>query len=170
MEMSEFIKMDVFFFITSIAVLGVTVGVCFVLWRVARLIARIESILTKVTMRNVLHSMKKSSGGMTLAEEVGAGLAVAAVVGAAGYYFYGSKKAKQHRKIVTDWADDMKNEVIKESKRLQDFGPEAIATIVDSVAKTYRDLKNISAAELEKASTELKTNWKKIKTEASKSK
>ncbi len=113
--------------------------------------------------------MAKSSTTQKVVEGVGVGLAVATAA-AAGYYFYGSLKAKQHRKIAVKWAYEMKKGVIKETKRLQAVSPEAIATIVDSVAKTYRDLKNIDPKELKKASSELKSNWKKIKNEAGKSK
>lgn len=42
--------------------------------------------------------MKKENAGKT-EMKVGAGLAAAAAVAAAGYYFYGSKNAKGHRKV-----------------------------------------------------------------------
>lgn len=113
--------------------------------------------------------MKKSSTPVKVAGGIGAGLAAVGAA-AAMYYFYGSDKAKQHRKSAAKWAVKMKSQVVKESKRLQNITPEAIATIVDSVAKTYRDVKNIDTQELKKASDELKSNWKKVKDEAAQSK
>ena len=114
--------------------------------------------------------MAKSSTTVRVAEGIGAGIAVVGAAAAAGYYFYASDKAKQHRKVAAKWATEMKNEVIKDSKRLQAVSPKTVATIVDAVAQTYRDVKNIDAKELKKASRELKSNWKKIKDEAGKSK
>lgn len=108
--------------------------------------------------------MAKSSIAVKVAEGIGATLAVAA----AGYYFYGSKKAKQHRKIATTWAMQMKREVIKQSKQVQKLGPKTVATIVDGVAKTYRDVKNIDASELKQATRELKAHWEQVKQEAGK--
>jgi|CXWL01.1.fsa_nt_gi uncharacterized protein HemX len=46
--------------------------------------------------------------------KVGAGLVAAGVAAAAGYYFYGSNKAKQHRLTAKAWADKVRAEIEKE--------------------------------------------------------
>jgi len=94
------------------------------------------------------------------AAKIGAGLVAAgAATAAAGYYFYGSKKAKAHRKIATKWAADMKKEVLKETKRLEKTSPEAFAAVVDRVAKTYQGIRTVDIAEVKRAAKELKANW-----------
>jgi hypothetical protein len=105
----------------------------------------------------------KSTGKNVM--KVGAGLATAAAVAAAGYYFYGSKKAKSHRKIAAKWATDMKKEVIKEAKHLENVSPKAFSAIVDRVAKTYSVARSIDATNLKRAANELKANWEMIKRE-----
>jgi hypothetical protein len=97
--------------------------------------------------------------------KVGAGLIAAGAAAAAGYYFYGSKKAKEHRKIAAQWADDMKKEVIKEAKRLEKTSPEAIAAVVDRVAKIYRGARSVNAADVQRAANELKANWGMVQRE-----
>lgn len=57
----------------------------------------------------------KKTRSNKLAVEIGAGIVAASA--AAGYYFYGSKGAKKHRKIAAKWATAVKKEVIKESAR-----------------------------------------------------
>jgi hypothetical protein len=108
--------------------------------------------------------MTKSSVALKVAQGVSATLAAAA----AGYYFYTSTKAPQHRKIAAAWAKAMKEEVLAQSKRVQRIGPKTIATIVDGVARTYRNLKTIDATELKQATRELKAHWEQVKEEASK--
>lgn len=96
---------------------------------------------------------------------VGAGLVAAGAAAAAGYYFYGSKNAKSHRKVAAKWATDMQREVIKETKRLKKANPKAIAAIVDRIAKTYQKARSVNVADVKRAATELKTNWNVIQKE-----
>ncbi len=97
-----------------------------------------------------------------VAAKVAAGLIAAA---AAGYYFYGSKQAKQHRKIVAKWATDMKKEVVREAKRLKELNAKDFAKIVDTAARTYRGVQSIDAADLKRAASELKSNWELVRGE-----
>lgn len=97
--------------------------------------------------------------------EIGAGLVAAGAAAAAGYYFYGAKGAKKHRKIAAKWATDMKKEVIKEAKKLEAASPKAFANIVDRVAKTYQAARNVDAAEVKRAAKELKENWDSVQKE-----
>lgn len=42
--MDEFLKMDIFFFVTTLAVVALTIGAGIVLWRVARVLKHVEHI------------------------------------------------------------------------------------------------------------------------------
>ncbi|MHB8860603.1 MAG: hypothetical protein ACYC48_02610 [Minisyncoccota bacterium] len=108
---------------------------------------------------------KKMSAGK-IALEVGAGLAAAGAAAATGYFFYGSKDAKKNRKIAAKWATDMKKEVLKEAKRLENATPKAFAAMVDSVAKTYQSARSVDAADMKRAAKELKENWEMVQREA----
>ncbi|MFA6414968.1 MAG: hypothetical protein WCV89_03235 [Candidatus Paceibacterota bacterium] len=115
-------------------------------------------------MKNKTTHAKKTNA-KKLAAEIGAGLVAAAGAAAAGYYFYGSKDAKKHRKIVAKWATSMKNEVVREVKRLKKVSPREFAAIVDRVAKTYQVTRNIHAADMKRAAKELKENWDAVQRE-----
>ncbi|MDO8624188.1 MAG: hypothetical protein Q7R54_02420 [bacterium] len=114
--------------------------------------------------------MTKKNNTRRVAIEVGAGLAAVGAAAAAGYYFYGSTKAKQHRKSAVKWAHDMKKDVIQETKRLKKVSPEDFAMIVDRATRAYRDIRGVDKAELKRAAHELKTNWKMVAREARSSK
>ncbi|MDO8231858.1 MAG: hypothetical protein Q7T37_01475 [bacterium] len=109
---------------------------------------------------------KKTKGTSKTAMEIGAGLVAVGAAAAAGYYFYGSKKAKSHRKIAAKWAVAMKNDVIKEAKHLEKTSPKAFAAIVDRVAETYRGARAVDVAEVKRAAKELKANWEIVQREA----
>lgn len=100
--------------------------------------------------------MKKPTG--KIIAEIGAGLAAVGATAATGYYFYGSNDAKKHRKLAVKWVNDMQKEVLKEAKRLKSVTPEAFADVVDRVAKTYQDVRMLSAVEVKRAVKELKEN------------
>ena len=51
--------------------------------------------------------MKKVKNTNKTAIKVGTGLATATAIAAAGYYFYGSKNARSHRKVVEKWVNDI---------------------------------------------------------------
>ena len=100
-----------------------------------------------------------------IAAEIGAGLVAAGAVAAASYYFYGSKRAKQHRKIAAKWANDMKKEVVRKAEQLEKLNPKDFAKVVDTVAGTYRGVRSINAADLKRAANELKSNLKTVRQE-----
>jgi len=114
-------------------------------------------------MRKTTKRGKKGAGKMAV--KIGAGLVAAGAAAAAGYYFYGSKNAKKHRKIAAKWATSMKNEVVKEAKRLENASPKAFAAVVDRVAKTYQGARSIKAEDVKRAANELKANWDMIQRE-----
>lgn len=107
-------------------------------------------------------SAKKTTKAGNTAMKIGAGVLAAGAAAAAGYYFYGSKSAKKHRKIAAKWANDMKKEVVKEAKRLEKTDPKEFAAIIDRVAKTYRSVRSVDAADVKRAASELKANWKML--------
>ncbi|MES2668330.1 MAG: hypothetical protein V4644_01400 [Patescibacteria group bacterium] len=98
--------------------------------------------------------------------EIGAGvLAAVAAAGAAGYYFYGSKDAKKNRASTQKWAKGLKNDVVREAKKLKDLDEKAIAMIVDQAAKAYKGLDDVTPGDLRAAVSELKGNWESVKKE-----
>jgi len=101
--------------------------------------------------------------------ELGAGV-LAAVAAAAGasYYFYGAKDAKKHRNATTKWAKGLKNDVVREAKKLKDLDEKAMATIVDQVAKAYKGLDDVTPGDLRAAVAELKGNWDSVRKELKK--
>ncbi|MHB8660703.1 MAG: hypothetical protein ACYC75_02055 [Minisyncoccota bacterium] len=110
---------------------------------------------------------KKTTKGK-IAAGMAVGLAAVGALAATGYYFYGSKHAKAHRKITAKWATDMKREVIRETKRLKKVSPREFEKIVDRVASTYRGFRSVNAADLKRATNELKSNWDMVQREAQK--
>ena len=107
---------------------------------------------------------KKTKKGK-VAAEIGAGLLAAGAAAAAGYYFYGSKNAKKHRKIAAKWANDMKREVIREAKSLKKVSEKDFANIVDAATDAYKGVRSVDAADLKRAASELKSNWKMVQRE-----
>lgn len=110
---------------------------------------------------------KKTSKGK-IAAEIGAGIVAAGAVAAAGYYFYASKSAKKHRKIAAKWAHDLKKKVVQEAKQLDKVDPKKVEKVIDGVVSTYRGLRSVNKADLKRAATELKSNWKLVAEEAKK--
>jgi predicted RNA methylase len=99
------------------------------------------------------------------AAAAGAGLgilAAAAGAAAAGYYFYGSEEGKKHRKVAATWAANMKSDVIKQAKKIQNIDRKTIEGIITNAQKTYMSAKNMDAAEVSKAARELKSNWQEV--------
>lgn len=98
--------------------------------------------------------------------EIGAGvLAAVAAASAAGYYFYGAKDAKKHRNATAKWAKGLKNDVVREAKKLKEIDEKAMAVIVDHAAKAYKGLDEVTPGELRAAVSELKGNWESVKKE-----
>lgn len=102
----------------------------------------------------------------TQALEIGAGVAAAAAIVGAGYYFYASPKAKKHRQAASKWATGLQRSVVKEAKKLGKLDAKSIARIVDDAAMAYEDVKSLKKSDLRAAMKELKSNWKLVAAEA----
>ena len=111
--------------------------------------------------------MNKKQKEDLMKTEIAVGVAVATAA-LAGYYFYASKDAKKHRKAVSTWMGNLKEDVMQEAKRLQVATPEAFAIVVDSIASTYAKAKDVNASELAELITELKENWDDAKKDIAK--
>lgn len=81
---------------------------------------------------------------------------------AAGYYFFAAKNAKQNRKLMADWADNMKTDVMKRARQMKTVDRAAFAGVIDSVAKAYKGVRNLDQKDLKHAADELKDNWEKL--------
>lgn len=101
----------------------------------------------------------------TTAVEIGAGVLAAAAAAGAGYYFYGAEHAKKHRQAASKWAKGMKQEVVREAKKLKQLDQKAMAAIVDNAAAAYQGVRSVDAADLRAAAQELKRNWREIQRE-----
>lgn len=49
-DMNEFLKMDIFFAVTTIAVIAVAILAVFVLWKIARILKNVEHISEQVSL------------------------------------------------------------------------------------------------------------------------
>jgi hypothetical protein len=112
--------------------------------------------------------MAKKINKGKIAAEIGAGLVTAGAAAAAGYYFYASKAAKKHRLIAVKWANGLKKEVIHEVKKLDNVDPKKVGKVIDTVVDTYRGLRSVNKADLKRAVSELKSNWRLVAQEAQK--
>jgi hypothetical protein len=119
----------------------------------------------KEQQQNINITTMKTSN-TTRAVEIGAGLAATGAAAALAYYFYGSDKAKQHRKKAAKWAHDMKGEVVKEIDYLRKTGPDGVAEVVDRVSRAYKDMRGVGSDELKRVVKELKSNWQLVQREA----
>jgi predicted nucleic acid-binding Zn-ribbon protein len=108
----------------------------------------------------------KQSTATTVAE-VGAGIAALAAAAGAGYYFYASDDAKKHRAAASKWAKDMKNDVVKEAKKLKKIDQKTMAAIVDKAAAAYSTARSVNPHELKAAAGELKKHWRSLSDEIS---
>lgn len=97
--------------------------------------------------------------------EIGAGVLAAAAAAGAGYWFYGDKNAKKHRKAANVWVKGMKKEVVKNAKKLKRIDQKAMARIVDEATALYEGARSIDRKDLRQAANELKRNWETVKKE-----
>lgn len=113
-------------------------------------------------------SDKKGNGAM-IAAEIGAGALAAAGAAAAGFYFYAGKDAAKHRRKTAKWANEMKNQVVKEAKKqakvVAKLDKKAMDVIIDRASKAYESARNVKREDLMAAAMELKQNWKEIEAE-----
>lgn len=104
---------------------------------------------------------------MTNKSKTGTGLALAglAAAAAAGYYFYASENAKSNRKIAAAWAKNMKEDVMRQARKVQNIDKADMLKIIDNAAKAYTSAKNVDRKELLRAAKELKANWQQLASE-----
>lgn len=98
---------------------------------------------------------------------VGAGVAAVAAT-AAGIYMLTGKRGKKNRKIAAKWIDDIQDDVISELGKVKNITKSSYHKVVDTAAKNYKGLKNVSAPELAAVAKELKGSWDMISSELAK--
>jgi gas vesicle protein len=99
---------------------------------------------------------KKSTGSVARKTLViGAGLAAATI---AATLLFG-KNGKKNRKGLKDWSLKMRDEVMEKAHELKVVSAPVYAEIIDSVAKKYATVKEISHEELEREIKRLKKEW-----------
>ncbi|MDO8552823.1 MAG: YtxH domain-containing protein [bacterium] len=101
--------------------------------------------------------MKNSTAGATLLG--------AAVASLAAYFFFGPK-GKENRKHTKEWANKMKDDVLRKIEKTRDLTEPMYREIVDSIAATYEKGKDASRAEIRELASDLKKHWKSIKNSA----
>ncbi len=101
---------------------------------------------------------------------VGAGLLAAGAAAAAGYYFYASKNAKKNRRIAAKWAQNLKNDVVKQAKKAKTLDRAQVLSFIDKAAGAYETVRSVNKRDLERAAKELKDNWRALAEELSSSK
>jgi hypothetical protein len=89
------------------------------------------------------------------------GASVAAIGGAA-YYFFGSK-GKKHQKDTKEWMTHMKTDILKKLDKTEKASKKAYHEIVDEVSKAYA---KHGKAEVALFAKKLKTQWKSVEKSA----
>lgn len=100
------------------------------------------------------------------ASAIAAGVLAAGAAAAAGYYFYGSKDAKQHRKDAARWMNSLRREVVRDAKKVGNLTEAVLEEVIDRAAAAYAGAKEVDPKELKEIVAELKSNWRRIKAEA----
>lgn len=93
---------------------------------------------------------------------IGVGLTTAAVAAAGAYFLYGSKNASKNRRTVKSWMFKAKAEVLEALEKAQEMTEEEFNDLVETVSKTYGQLKDASKADIAEFKKEMKENWPKI--------
>lgn len=107
----------------------------------------------------------KKSEEMSSGQKIGIGVGVTATMLAAvgGYFLYGAKNAKSNRKKVGSWMLKAKAEVLEGIENVKELTEEDYDKLVDDVMKGYKAARSASVKELSEFASEMKQNWKKIK-------
>lgn len=92
---------------------------------------------------------------------LGAGIGVAALAAAGGYFLYGARGARNRARIA-GWALQMKGEVLERMEKLKDLNQQRYDDLVERTAQRYGRMKRVSAAELGHLTGELKSAWTHI--------
>ncbi len=85
--------------------------------------------------------------------------------GTAAYLLYNNRGAK-NRKRMKGWVLKMKDEVLDQIDDFKEIGQDAYEQIVESVAKRYEGMKNISRQELSSVVDDLKKQWNRVTTKS----
>ncbi len=99
---------------------------------------------------------------------IGAGVATAAALTAAGVYFGASKNAKGHRAKAKKLFDKAKMDVTREVKKLKKMSQADYERVVTNVMKGYAALKEERPEEMMHVANELKSGWKSLQKGAKK--
>ncbi|OHE80399.1 MAG: hypothetical protein A2107_07075 [Verrucomicrobia bacterium GWF2_62_7] len=92
---------------------------------------------------------------------IGAGIGLAAIAAAGAFFLYGKDGAKNRKKI-TGWALKMKGDVLEKIESMKTIDRETYLRMVDKIAERYARKDNISNAELQHLTVELKNAWAHI--------
>lgn len=112
-------------------------------------------------------SKSQSNNGAAAAGILGV-IGVAAAAAAGTYFLYGSKSAKQNRKVVKGWALKAKGEVLEKMEQVKELNEDTYHEVVEQVLNKYGKIKNIDSKEVAAIAKELKTHWKNIKSDVQK--
>ncbi len=104
---------------------------------------------------------KKTKTNIRLAA---AGVVASALAGAGAYYFYGSKKAKQHRTETIAWMKKAEKEILSRAKKLKKeaLNSAAYKQIVAEVSEQYKALEHVDAKDVQDFAKTLLASWKDI--------
>ncbi len=76
---------------------------------------------------------------------------------------YGTKAGKKQRQKMKSWTLKMKADVMDGVESMKDWSEDAYHKVVDGVAKKYKQMKKVDAAELAVLAADLKRHWKNIR-------
>ena len=107
------------------------------------------------------NSSREHEAGTSKGGKLRAAVALGALA-AAGYYFYASKNAKQHRKQAARWSEQFKKEVIKQIDSAKATNQTAVASAIDKAAEMFESLRAVDRSELLDAARELKAHWREL--------
>jgi len=110
----------------------------------------------------VKKTAKAKKTGMMKAVGMGAGIA-AGLAGA--YLLYGKKGSGKKAKA---WVAKAKKEAAREIKMLKRVGEKEYKAVVEKAMKRYGSLEKVSMADVMRAASDAKNEWKRIKKEAEK--
>ncbi len=105
--------------------------------------------------------MKKRMRKMAM--EAGAGVLTAAALAAAAAYLLSDKKQRTRAKA---WVARARKEVAKNVRKAHRMGKKEYHRAVTRAMKRYAGLHNVNAAELVKATRDMKDEWKRLRKDA----
>jgi gas vesicle protein len=91
------------------------------------------------------------------------GVVVATAIG--GYLLFGSKKAKKNRRVVEDWMEDAKADVVAKLKKVKRLSRDKYEEIVDVISDKYSEMKEVGKIKADELRDDLKSRWEEIEEE-----